>query len=73
MNEQKIEELVRLFEMTDRWKTRLSDDPLNGFHIKIHDYDTEMQIVTFSWWDGKDKWEDDLWFEQFYERFEPWY
>ena len=73
MNKQNIDELISLFESVDRWKTRSTEDPLSGFHIKIKDYDTEIQIVTFSWWDGKDSWEDDLWFEQFDKRFEPWY
>ena len=73
MNEENIDELIHLFESVDRWETRCIEDPLTGFHIKIKDYNTETKIVTFSWYDGKDGLEDDLSFDEFKKRFEPWY
>jgi len=66
-------DLIHLFEAVDRWKTMAQDDPLNSFHIKIHDYDAERRTVSFSWYDGKDGWEDDLGFDEFEKRFEPLY
>jgi len=62
---------ISLLESTDRWKTRSPEDELNGFHIKVKDYNGKY--IIFSWWDGKAAWEDYLSYDEFERRFEPWY
>jgi len=62
---------ISLLESTDRWKTRSPEDELNGFHIKVKDYNGKY--IIFSWWDGKAAWEDGFSYSEFERRFEPWY